>query len=89
MVICCSFLTQEAQALNSTSGPLPGCIPEQDTGIVTSVCLKMTEKFKTDIGRAVALVEHHTLNQEVLGPHPTGVLCCVLEQDTLTPHKTG
>ena len=37
--------------------------------------------------RGDVVVEHRTLNQEVLGSIPTP--CCVLEQDALTPYSTG
>ena len=46
----------------------------------------MIEQLERERGGVI--VECRTPNREVLGLFPTGVLCCVLEQDTLTPYST-
>ena len=45
--------------------------------------------YLEDRERGGVVVERWTPNREVMGSIPTAPLCCVLEQDTLTPYSTA
>ena len=61
-----------------------------------TVCTKYThftlyyrQSGTCNLNQNCVVVERRTPNREVLGSMPTGVTCCVLEQDTFTPYSTG